>query len=102
MHGKKFFRKQLIKELAAASTMGSGRPNGDFNIFFVDGLKEGEADDVVPVEMAEEDVDFLFIFESVAEGADSCSCIDDEEGFSVAHFETAGIAPKTAILKTAD
>src|SRR5579872_3941571 len=79
-----------------------GCPNGDFHIFFVDRLEKGESDDVVPVKVAEEQIDFLFVFKSVAERTDAGSRIEYNEGVAISQFKTAGIAAKASILGTAD
>lgn len=66
----------------------------------INGFKKGKSCDMVPMGVAQEDVDGLMFFgvDDLAEGANPSSGIKDNEIISVADFKTASIAAKAGII----
>ena len=70
------------------------RVDADMGVFVVLGIEVGEALDVVPVGVADQQVDLpLVLFDQFfAEGADPGAGIDDEAGFPSPYFDTGRVA----------
>src|SRR5208337_5391839 len=70
----------------------------DLGGFLVDGKKEGDAQQVVPMAMAEEQVDFdgsPVLQQTFPQGAQAGAAVDDEASSGVKRdFHTGGVAPE--------
>ena len=98
LDGEEFFGEDIAQKVFAIA----GGPNGDPDVFFIDGGEKGKADDMIPVEMAEKEMDVFVVLQGVSEGAYPCSCIENNQGVAIAQFEAARIASKLNIFGSAD
>lgn len=100
-NGKEIFRKDRGDPVADRKSA-FRRVEVKIYAAFIEGRKEGKANDVIPVSMTEEKVDFLDAFDGVAERTDARARIDDDQVLVIADFEAAGVAAKFDILRAAD
>ena len=87
-HGEKFLGEQLVEELAAGAASMVSCPDGDLRFGMMQGLKEGKSDDVIPMHVGEEEVEFTsrLPHERLSERPRAGSGINEEVGALIAHF----------------
>ncbi len=102
--GEEFGGEKVGDEFSVrAADVGRG-PDGNVDAGLVNRVEKGDADEMVPVGMTQEEMDLFDVLfdELLAELADARTCIEDADDVIVAKLKGAGVAAELGVLGPAN